>query len=110
MVWICRGFLGSGRALPPALRDSCYFAAMKRLSIKNSETDDLLARITARTGEVKTEAVRHALELYEKKLVGEVDVLAQIDWIRENIHPHVKTEYLGRPPTNAAIEEELELL
>lgn len=82
---------------------------MKQFSIKNDEAADLLERITARTGEGKTEAIKRALALYERKLLGESDVIAQIEWIKDHVHPFVDPQFLGRAPSKSQIESELEL-
>ncbi len=82
---------------------------MRQFSIKNKNASDLLDRITASTGQGKTEAVINALELYERKLRGQSEAEAQIEWIRNNIHPLVRPEFLGMAPSKAEIEEELEL-
>ncbi len=82
---------------------------MSQISIKNPEVAKLLGRVAALTGEGKTEAVRSALELYERKILGQSDVLAQIEWIRTNVHPFVSAEHLGEAPSKEEVEQELEL-
>lgn len=83
---------------------------MKQVNVKNDEVADMLNRIVARTGEGKTEAIRSALELYERQLLGRSDVAAQIQWIKENVHALVGPEHLGRQPPKAVVEQELELI
>lgn len=83
--------------------------SMRQINIKNKTASDLLDRITGSTGQGETEAIISALELYDRQLRGQSEVEAQIDWIRNNVHPAVKPEFLGKAPSKAEIEEELEL-
>ncbi len=80
---------------------------MKQVNIKNDDVATLLDRIVARTGEGKTEAVRSALELYERQILGRSDIAAQIEWLRENVHSLVEPQHLQ--PSKAEVERELEL-
>lgn len=82
---------------------------MKQVNIKNDDVASMLDRIVARTGEGKTEAIRSALELYERQILGRSDIAAQIEWIRENVHSLVEPEHLGRQPSKAEVERELKL-
>lgn len=80
---------------------------MRQFSIKNDRAAALLERITHLTGEGKTEAVVHALELYQEKLLGEREAEAVIASISQSVHPGVLPAYRGRTPCKAEIEDEL---
>lgn len=80
---------------------------MRQFSIKNDRAAELLERITSLTKEGKTEAVVHALELYQAKLLGERDAEAVIRSIQQTVHPYVLPVHRGRVPSKAEIEEEL---
>jgi len=80
---------------------------MRQFSIKNDRAAELLERITRLTGEGKTEAVVHALELYQAKLLGEREAEAVITSIRRAVHPYVLPAYRGKAPSKSEIEDEL---
>lgn len=80
---------------------------MRQFSIKNEQAADLLEQIISFTGEGKTEAVIHALELYQSNLLGNRDAAATIAAIRQHVHPHIAPEYKGRVPSKAELEAEL---
>ena len=61
------------------------------------------------TGEGKTEAVVHALELYQAQLLGTAGAERVIASIRTSVHPYVAPERKGRAPTKEEIEAELEM-
>jgi hypothetical protein len=80
---------------------------MKQFSIKNDAAGNLLEQVTAITGEGKTEAVIHALELYRDKLMVGPDVVGALDSLRRNVHDVIKPENLGEQPSKAEIEKDL---
>lgn len=80
---------------------------MRQFSIKNDRAAGLLERITRLTGEGKTEAIIHALELYQAELLREGDARQVIGTIRESVHPHLLPQYRGRAPSKAELEEAL---
>lgn len=80
---------------------------MRQLNIKNDRAASLLEQITQLTGEGKTEAVIHALELYRAALLADRETEAVIDSIRGAVHPHVLPEYRGRAPSKSELEEAL---
>jgi hypothetical protein len=82
---------------------------MRQFSIKNDEAARLLEQVTTVTGEGKTEAIIHALELYRDKLTSGPELAARLDSLRRNVHGAIKQKYLGRAPTRAEIETELGL-
>lgn len=80
---------------------------MRQLSIKNDRAASLLEQITRLTGEGKTEAVIHALELYRAALLADREAEAVIASIRGTVHPHVLPEYRGRALSKSELEEAL---
>ncbi|MDQ3458158.1 MAG: type II toxin-antitoxin system VapB family antitoxin [Deinococcota bacterium] len=80
---------------------------MRQFSIKNARAGLLLEQITRLTGEGKTEAVVHALELYQSKLLGKREAEAVINSIRQAVHPYVLPAYRGKAPDKSEIEDEL---
>ncbi len=78
---------------------------MRQINIKNSVAADLLDRVTAATGEGKTEAITHALELYLKSIDASKRAEAAITLVRELLHPTIEPEHLGRAPSKREQEE-----
>lgn len=81
---------------------------MKQINIKNDAAVRLLEEVVAATGEGKTEAVVHALELYKKSLEASARADAAIRFARERIHPTIPAEQLGEAPSKREREELLE--
>lgn len=80
---------------------------MKQISIKNERAAELLDRAIRETGESKTAAVTHALELYLKSVAASKRADAAIAFVREKIHPQLEPSQFGRVPSK---EEQEELL
>jgi len=80
---------------------------MKQISIKNDRAADLLERAVRETGESKTAAVTHALELYLKNLEASKRADAAIAFVREKIHPQLEPSQFGHVPSK---EEQEDLL
>lgn len=80
---------------------------MKQISIKNQCAAELLEQVSRLTGQGKTETIIHALELYRAKLLADREIAAVVASIKEHIHPHIRTEYRGKRPTEAEIEADL---
>ncbi|MEX2535885.1 MAG: type II toxin-antitoxin system VapB family antitoxin [Trueperaceae bacterium] len=80
---------------------------MRQFSVKNDTAAELLEQVTAFTGQGKTEAIIHALELYREKLMASAEVEAALGTIRQKVHASIKPEYMGRAPSKAEIETEL---
>lgn len=82
---------------------------MRQFSIKNDRAAGLLESVIRLTGEGKTKAIIHALELYQSRLLREGDAQGALDAIKKTVHPHLLPEYRGRAPSKAELEEALEL-
>ncbi len=78
---------------------------MRQINIKNSAAADLLDRVVAATGQGKTDAVIHALELYLKSLDASKRAEAAIALVRERLHPTIEPEHLGKAPSKSEQEE-----
>lgn len=79
---------------------------MRQFSIKNDRAATLLEQVTRLTGEGKTEAVIHALEVYQAKLLDKHEAEAVITSIRQGVHPYILPEH-RKVPDKAALEDEL---
>ena len=80
---------------------------MRQFSIKNDRAAALLEQITRLTGEGKTEAVVHALEIYQAELLGKRAAETVIASIKQSVHPYVLPEYRGKIPDKAELENDL---
>ena len=78
---------------------------MRQINIKNDAAADLLDRVVAATGQGKTDAVIHALELYLKSLDASRRAEAAIALVRERLHPTIDPESLGKAPGKREQEE-----
>ena len=80
---------------------------MRQFSIKNERAATLLEQVTRLTGEGKTEAVIHALEVYQAELLGKREAQAVVSSISQGVHPYVLPEYRGKVPSKTELEDEL---
>lgn len=78
---------------------------MRQINIKNAAAADLLDRVVATTGQGKTDAVIQALELYLKSLEASKRAEAAIALVREQLHPAIGPEHLGKTPGKGEQEE-----
>lgn len=78
---------------------------MRQINIKNETATDLLDDVVRATGQGKTEAVIHALELYLKSLDASKRAEAAIQLARERLHPTIDPKHLGKTPSKREQEE-----
>jgi antitoxin VapB len=76
------------------------------LNIKDPATLELVARVAARTGESKTQAVRTALAEKQARLDADAEARFQdaLRFMREEIWPLVPDSVRGKPITKAERE------
>jgi len=83
------------------------------MNIKDPEAERLAAEVAELTGETKTAAVRNALRERRDRLTAERDADERgrrfVQFLREEIWPHVSPENRGKPVTKAEREEILGL-
>ncbi len=77
------------------------------LNIKDPETERLATELAAVTGETKTRAVKVALQERTARLARRKRKKDILQYLQEDIWPHIPPEERGRPPLTKAEREEI---
>jgi antitoxin VapB len=75
------------------------------LNIKDAETERLAAELAALTGETKTRAVRVALEERTERVRRRRRRKPLLQYLEEEVWPHIPPDVSGRPITKEEREE-----